>query len=115
MRKKITFDTQFLVSTNDIFLTIVIGNANPGSSTVRLGDDVIKDGIVENFNIGNGSSLKGKKLIILTTVQDFLINSNLTSVTFVLDDGVTTKKYFLDGTVDVDKDKIDYKINIDLK
>ncbi len=112
MRKKITFDTQFPVSTGETYLTIVIGNANPGTSTVKLDGIVKKQGAIKNFKLGKGSVLKNSKLTILSTVQDFLINNNDTNITFVLDNGIIQKKYFLQGSVDVDKDKIDYIVDI---
>ena len=108
MKKEVNFQTEYEVKNADINLTIVIGKGQPGSSRVRLGDDVVGDGEVKDLLIGNGDNIKNKILKITTVVDDFQINTNETCVEYLLTGGKESKKYYLEATVDVDGDRVNY-------
>jgi hypothetical protein len=115
MRKSIKFNTEYKVASSDVFLDVVIGEGQSGSISVSLNDTIIdQENEFVSFPIGNGNDIKGKTLTILSEVSDMLINTNRTSVTFALSGGVSDYKHTCKGTVDVDKDKIEYEININL-
>jgi hypothetical protein len=114
MRKKITLDTDYEVSNSnkDIILSVVIGNGQPGTSVINLDNVPIQNGIITDFPIGKSKSLKGKTLNIFSTVSDENINTNKTSITYLLTGGEQPKRYYLHATVDIDKDTIEYSTNI---
>jgi hypothetical protein len=115
VRKKIKFDTEYKLATSDVFLDVVIGEGQTGSISVKLGDTLIaQEDKIASLPVGNGNNLKDKKLIILCDVQDMLIETNNTSVTFTLKGGESKYRYTCMGTVDEDMDKIEYKIKINL-
>lgn len=116
MRKTITFDTEYKVESGKVYLDVVVGEGQIGGITVKLSGNLLAlKNRITKLPIGMGSSLRNKRISLLVVVQDKLINSNDTSVTFALSGGKSDYKYTCKGTVDVDKDKIEYKINIDLK
>ena len=111
MRKEVNFNTEYKTGNNDeiVYLTVLIGKGQPGSSVVKLGDNVIKDGgNIIRIPVGKNSDIKGKTLKITSVVDDFQISTNETCVDYLLTGGEESKVYHLDATVDVDGDKINY-------
>ena len=113
MRKEVYFKTEYQISGNKpIYLTVVIGQGQPGSSSVTLNDDAVADGIITNQLIGNGSDIIRKVLHAITIVNDYQINTNNTTVKYFLSGGLEEKIYTLNATVDVDGDTVTYNFNL---
>ncbi|HMS64940.1 MAG TPA: hypothetical protein PKD83_06765 [Ignavibacteria bacterium] len=111
MRKEVNFNTEYKTAAIDeiVYLTVLIGKGQPGSSVVKLGDNVIKDGTnIVRLPIGKNSELKGKTLKITSVVDDFQIFTNETCIDYLLTGGEESKVYHLDANVDIDGDKINY-------
>lgn len=112
MEKEVNFKSEYEVSDGDIYLTIVIGNGQPGSSIVKINKIIIKDGEIKNLKLGNGNELKGKTLSVTSYVDDYQVNTNDTCIQYLLTGGKEPKKYYLDATVDVDGDRVVYNTDI---
>lgn len=65
-------DLQVTSNSSDVLLTVTIGNAQIGGSLVQWDDDstILAKGEITNLNLGNGNSIKGKKLKLITNVLD---------------------------------------------
>ena len=112
MKKEVKFNTEYEVSSKDILLTIVIGNGQPGSSRVKLNGKLIAGRDINGLVIGKGNEIKGSTLKITTVVNDFQINTNRTSVQYLLSGGTESKRYYLEANVDIDGDSVYYFTNI---
>ena len=72
-------------SENDIIkLTLVVGEGQYGSSAFKNFNGQIEAGAILNRILGSAGSIKGKKLIITTTVTDTNPDTNRTSVSYQL-------------------------------
>ncbi|MFY0255467.1 hypothetical protein ACDQ55_16095 [Chitinophaga sp. 30R24] len=67
--------------TDNILLTVTIGNAQIGGNIVLLEDTQLFKGEVKNGNLGIGGDLVGKKLTVTTNVLDVNPDSNKVSIT----------------------------------
>ena len=58
--------------TDEVKLTVIVGNAQREGSIVRFDDDpkIIAKGDVDRLALGQGVNLKGKKLLVTTNVLD---------------------------------------------
>lgn len=70
----------------DVILTITVGNAQLGSSVMRFkgSSDIIAKGEIKKCNLGSGSNLKGKILLVTTNILD---SNNMTN-------GIVVTYYF---------------------
>jgi hypothetical protein len=91
-----------IISVNaDVLLTITIGNAQIGGSLIQWtgSDAVVAKGAITNLNLGNGSTIKGKVLKIVTNVLDVNGQTN----------GIVVTNFFHNCTPQIDTfdDKVD--------
>lgn len=77
------------VTTEDVKLQVVIGDAQIGASAVFVDDTLVSKGVVDNLNLGSGAALSGKTLTIRTIVTDVNPETDRASVTFALRGGAT--------------------------
>ena len=68
--KVIDLRADYEVGSNDVKLTIVIGNAQIGSSIVKLQSSEKGRGDIDKLLIGPGGSIKGKSIKIKSAVTD---------------------------------------------
>jgi|GEM_PF-4889047 len=87
------FEKYTVTDDSSIVLDVLIGEAQPGGTTVFLGTNEIahtepgKSGMnVKGLDLGKGANLRGKLLAISTDVLD-LRETDKASVTIVLHDG----------------------------
>jgi hypothetical protein len=91
-------DTRFYSIGNSpqIFLSIQIGNMDPGGSTVSLENAVIHQpaGNAQNLPVPQQpGNLKNTLLTCVTKVKDINPNTNKTVVTYTLNGGMSTQTY----------------------
>ena len=80
-------DVGYQVESDNVCLTVDIGNGQEGGSVVCLDGVVLPTGEVQNLKVGSGRDLNGKTLTIETVVTDTLTETNKTSVTWILTGG----------------------------
>jgi hypothetical protein len=106
--KVVDFRADYEVGSNDVLLTIVIGNAQIGSSIVKLGAEKGR-GEINKLLIGSGPSIKGKALKTKSVVTDVSDKTNRTSIIYRLTGGKRDQDFMSSGTVDENGDSIIYR------
>lgn len=101
--------TDYAVAQRNVDLTIIIGDAQLGTSIVFLNGIKIAEGEITNLLIGSGTQLKGSTLKVKTIVSDVNDKTNHTSVTYRLKGGLKDIEYKLEATVAAEGDSIVYK------
>lgn len=78
-----------VTDSNEISLSIVIGEQQAGWFAVFLDGNYVKDDKtkIENLSLGKGSDVRAKTLTIATTVIDINPHTNRTAVTYFLKGG----------------------------
>ena len=89
--------------TDQLSLTVTIGNAQIGGNLVLLDGIQAGKGDITGLPLGNGSSLKGKTLKVITNVLDVNPNTNKVSITHIFTNG-TPPDYVNNDSVDNDGD-----------
>jgi hypothetical protein len=87
MARFVDLISDYPVSTGEVRLKIVIGDAQIGSSVVKLGRKVIARGDIDNLLVGNGPELPGRKLNIKTMVNDVNPQTDRTDVLYIVKGG----------------------------
>lgn len=107
----VELDATYVVrSSSPVKLTVVIGDAQLGTSLVRLGSQKpLTVGQVKGLAIGKGSSLRGRKLFIKSVVTDVNDKTNHTSISYKLSGGTAPASFGLDATVEEEGDSIVYR------
>ena len=107
--KVVDLRSDYEVAAGDVILTIVIGNAQIGSSVVKLGSKELGRRDINNLKVGSGPALKGKILKTKSVVTDVNDRTNKTSVTYKLKGGSRDQAFVSSGTVDNNGDAIVYR------
>jgi hypothetical protein len=107
--KVVDLRADYEVDSKDVRLTIVIGNAQIGSSVVTLDGTEKGRGDIEKLLIGAGSKVKGKPLKTKSAVTDVNDKTNRTVITYRLTGGKRNQDFTSSGTVDKDGDSIIYR------
>ncbi|HXF48795.1 MAG TPA: hypothetical protein VNL73_05150 [Verrucomicrobiae bacterium] len=110
----IKLDTIYEVASGKVTLSVIIGEAQLGSSLVKLNDVELGIGQINNLSIGRGSDIAGKTLFIKTVVTDVNDKTNLTSVGYVFKGGKVDKRYDLNATVNEEGGSVIYRANFKL-
>ena len=105
----------YAVSQGPLKLTIIIGDAQLGSSRVVLGDKELARGEIKDLPIGDGSVIAGKTLFIKSVVTDVNDKTNHTSITYVLRGGKEDKEYVLSEDVGKEGGSMIYRATFDLR
>ena len=103
------------VNEGEVKLTILIGNAQIGTSSVKLNDTVLYTGDVSGLLIGKGAEISGKILSIKTVVTDVNDKTNLTNVYYELKGGKVDKKYNLEELASEEGASVIYRAKFNLK
>ncbi|HVO72510.1 MAG TPA: hypothetical protein VMT35_00690 [Ignavibacteriaceae bacterium] len=110
MSTSMTKTYQLRKDEGEIKLTIIIGEAQLGVTSVSLENDLIvnnETGKIEKV-IGRGNALIGKSLFCGSTVTDVRTETNKTSITYRLEGGVSTYENTLQETVNTEGAVIRY-------
>jgi hypothetical protein len=86
MKNIITKLSQEVKSRVDYYLTVLVGEAQIGHSAIKDFDGKYISGNITKYPIGKGEKIKGKTLIITSMVTDVNPHTNLTSITYNLND-----------------------------
>lgn len=79
---------------SEITADVLIGNKQPGGSTISLGTTPLLTGdeTMENVEIGAGSAIRGKKMVVVSEVEDKNPATDMTSVTVTVKGGQVPKQ-----------------------
>jgi len=94
-----------------VYLTINIGHAQPGVTSIFLAGKELKSGIksdIDKLDLGPGKELKSKTLYCTTTVTDIRPETNQTSVKYELTGGLKKFENKYSESVDNDGETISY-------
>lgn len=108
----VKLDTTYQVGEGAVHLDVIIGNAQFGSSLVRLGEEELGLGAIENLKLGNGPDLAGQTLFIKSVVTDISDKTNLTSIRYILKGGPAERVFDLSATVPEEGASIIYRATI---
>lgn len=108
----VKLDTTYEVGEGAVRLTITIGNAQFGSSLVRLGEEELGLGAIENLTLGDGPELAGQTLFVKSVVTDISDKTNRTSIRYVLTGGLAERVFDLSATVPEEGASIIYRATI---
>jgi len=111
----VTLVTAYEVAKANVYLTIVIGNAQLGSSAVKLNNKVLGTGDIEELLVGKGPSIEGKPLSVKSVVTDVNDKTNQTSIRYKLKGGKFDKNYDLEATVSQEGESVIYRATFHLK
>jgi len=99
---------------SDVLLTILVGEAQLGSTGAWLDATFMRKGEFTDHVIGRGSQLAGKTLRLRTIVADVNSFTNRMAVTFILKGGKETRQETLRWEVAEDGDPAVFRIAIPL-
>lgn len=105
----VNLNTEYRVGSGNLSLTVVIGDAQFGTSILKLDGENIQLGIIDNVSLGTGSDLIGKVLTIKTIVSDVNDATNHTSVTYSFREGTNEQKYGLEAVVGEEGGSVMYR------
>ena len=95
-------------SNQEILLSIVVGDAQIGSSYVQLEGDKKGEGQISNLALGTGEEVRGKTLAVKSVVTDVNDATNSTSITY----RVGGQELSQTATVDQEGDSVIYRATI---
>ena len=99
----------------DVFLTITIGNAQIGGSSVKFNNSPnVGKGDIENLKLGKGSDLVGKTLEVTTNILDSNEQTNGVVVTYFFSACTPPATVFSDK-VDNDGDIFSFEVNFNFQ
>lgn len=113
--KSVTSSTTCAVADGDVSLSIVVGDAQMGSSVVRRGDErgeVLAIGDVADLALGTGAALRGTAVYVKSIVTDINDATNFTSITYQFRSGGTTTPLELSAAVDAEGESVVYRMTI---
>lgn len=107
--KTVDLRADYEVGTKPVSLTILIGDAQIGSSIVKLNSVEKGRGDIDALPLGSGPSIKGKPLTTKSVVTDVNDMTNKTIVTYQLSGGKRDQEFTSSATVDEEGDSIIYR------
>ena len=107
------FTTAYTVRGGEVSLTIVIGEAQLGSSLVKLAGTEIARGEIKDLKLGAGAMLAGKKLSVKSVVTDTNDKTNHTSIRYELKGGAADARHDLSIDVDQKGESVIYRIEVE--
>ncbi len=113
--KVVKLIADYEVAAKKVKLSVVIGDAQIGSSVVTLGSKRLGMGDISKLEIGSGPKIKGKSLFVKSVVTDVNDRTNHTSLTYRLVGGRNDQDFVSSGSVDENGDSIIYRAKFNLK
>lgn len=112
--KRVSMETDYKVATATVKLTVIVGDAQIGSSLVRLDAAELGRGDINGLTIGKGPQTRGKTLSIKSVVTDVNDATNHTSITYAISGGAADQMFSQMAMVDEEGDSVIYKASIHL-
>jgi hypothetical protein len=98
---EVTLDKTYKVGTRAVFLSLIIGEGQFGSSDVFIDDERIlrTSGSFGGLRLGGGADLTGKTLLVRTIVNDTVTQTNRMTLTYKLAGGTPPGEFEAKGRV----------------
>lgn len=95
----VSIEKTYAVGNRDVFLSLMIGEGQFGTSDVKLGDKLLvrASGPIGKLMIGKGADLPNKALKIRSVVNDISTQTNRMSVTYQLTGGDASEPVTAEG------------------
>jgi len=113
MSNNTKLEKMYKVLERTITLTIIIGDAQLGSSLVLLEGQELGRGEIKNMEIGRGADIVGKILKVKSIVTDVNDNTNRMSIIYQLRGGQDDKSYSLEDIVSEDGDSTIFRAKVE--
>ena len=107
------FKTTYAVGKGDVFLTVVIGERQLGTSLAKLDGKLLMKGAIKKLKVGKGPGLAGSVLTMKSVVTDINDMTNRTSITIHLEGGAAPASHTLAIEVDQNGDSAIYRVQVD--
>ena len=91
---------EYSVASGEVFLSIVFGDGQLGTSVVVYNNKILRMGDIQNLKIGSGPDLAGNSVKIKSTVTDVNDKTDRTSVTYTLRGGTQDREFAANGMVE---------------
>lgn len=116
MANDVKLKKTYKVARRDVFLSLIIGDGQFGSTDVFLDDQRIlrTSGSFGKLRIGKGDELAGKTLSVSTIVNDTVAQTNRMSVTYKLTGGTGPGEFPSRGKVANEGDSLFFEATFDL-
>ena len=114
--KKVKTDDSYQVSTQDVFLSLSIGEGQFGTTDISVGGTQIirASGPIGNLRLGSGPNIQGKNLLVTSLVSDVSTMTNKMSVSYRLNGGTAQKALVAKGAVTGQGDALIFETKIAL-
>ncbi len=112
--KVINLVADYEVASGQVTLSVIVGDAQIGSSVVKLGSREVARGVIADAPIGVGAEIRKQPLFLKSVVTDVNDSTNHTSVTYALRGGRKDQQFLSAGTVDQNGDSIIYRAKFNL-
>ena len=101
MPADVTLQKTYALRNRDIFLSLVIGEGQFGTSDILVnGKRILRaSGPIGKLFVGNGSDLSGQDLVVRTIVNEVSTLTNRMSVTYTVQGGQSTAQFTLRSQV----------------
>lgn len=107
--KLVELEAQVLLhDDSDVAITVVIGEGQIGGGVIKLGGEKKANAPINDFVLGNATSLKGKTVLVKSIVSDENPSTNKTSVTYTFVQNKKEQEFVSKAEVDDEKDIIGY-------
>ena len=116
MANEVTLKKKYTVGKGDVFLSLIIGDGQFGSTDVFLDDKRIlrTSGSFGRLRVGKGAEVAGKSLSVSTIVNDTVVQTNRMSVTYKLSGGTGPGDFTSKGKVDNQGDSMFFEATFNL-
>jgi len=116
MAADVSVDRTYTVDTEDVFLSVTVGEGQFGLSDVRLGTQkLVRATGPITVRIGHGPDIAGQKLVVMSVVNDVNTHTNRMSVSYRLTGGKTSDAFVANGTVANEGGVLVFQANITLQ
>ncbi|TND08835.1 MAG: hypothetical protein FD123_1689 [Bacteroidetes bacterium] len=105
---------QYELGTGSLQLRAWVGYNQFGTISAWLNQQPLGTANSLDKTIGPVKQLSGKRLVVISTVQDIMASTNTTSITIELSDGTNSKTYTYTQAVSVNGGAVIYSIIINL-
>jgi hypothetical protein len=104
--KEIELLSTYQVGEGQVKLTVTVGDAQIGSSVVKLDGKMLGSGDIKNLIIGKGPAIIDKTLFVKSIVSDVNDKTNNVSIKYTLSGGLAPQQFVTKGVVDNDGDVV---------
>ena len=116
MAVDVSVDRTYAVDTQDVFLSLTIGEGQFGVSDVRLGSQtLVRASGPINVRVGKGTDIAGQTLVVTSVINDVNTHTNRMSVSYRLTGGKAPAAFVGSGDCPSEGGVLVFQANISLQ